>query len=207
MPRFSLSWALLVSLVVHAMLFVASDVRALLQPLPVPAAKFPMRLEARLRDEPSSQERAHEPLLKNTLSDDETNVQQHIQKKIEKTHIPVSAPDAIEKSAKPAMTAKPVMARTVRPVEEHPVDAVQKAQRKLSRHMYYPAEAIDQGLEGEVRLLLRLSEDGRVLSVSVAASSGFPILDQAALAAARAMGKIPDVGMKELLLPVVFRLQ
>ena len=69
--------------------------------------------------------------------------------------------------------------------------------------MYYPPEAIAQGLEGEVRLLLRLAEDGRLLAVSVAASSGFP----AALEAAHAMGRIPEAGVRELLLPVVFRLQ
>lgn len=162
------------------MLFTASDVRALFQSAPI--VKFPTRLEARLVDVPPSQAHVPEPLLKNTLSGDETK------KEVRKDHRQARVP-------------------TSRPLAQHPVNAVQKAQRKLSRHMYYPPEAIDQGLEGEVRLLLRLSDEGRVLSVSVAASSGFPVLDQAALAAARAMGQIPEVGVKELLLPVIFRLQ
>ena len=152
-------------------------------------------LEARLLEVLPPQESIHEPLLKNTLSDDE--LKKNAQKDIRKSPLSEVA-DAV---------AKPSMARALRPVARHQADAVQWTQRKLSHHMYYPPEAIDQGLEGEVRLLLRLNDEGRLLSVSVAASSGFPILDQAALAAARAMGQIPEVGVKELLLPVVFRLQ
>jgi len=194
MPYFSPFWAVLVSLLVHAMLFTASDVRALFQT--APAVKFPTRLEARLVDVLPSQARVSEPLLKNTLSDDE--VKKEVQRDRQKVRVLPTVPDAV---------AKPSMSRAARPVERQHVNVVQKAQRKLSRHMYYPPEAIDQGWEGEVRLLLRLSEEGRVISVSVAASSGFPVLDQAALVAARAMGQIPDVGVKELLLPVIFRLQ
>ncbi len=194
MPYFSLSWALLVSLLVHVVLFTASDVRVLFQIAPI--AKFPTRLEARLVDVPPSQAQALEPLLKNTLSNDE--VKKEVQRNSQKARVLSPVPGAV---------AKPSMPRVSRPIERQHANAVQKAQRKLSRHMYYPPEAIDQGWEGEVRLLLRLTEEGRILSVSVAASSGFPVLDQAALAAARAMGQIPEVGVKELLLPVIFRLQ
>ncbi|MDD5296322.1 MAG: TonB family protein [Rhodocyclaceae bacterium] len=81
------------------------------------------------------------------------------------------------------------------------------AQRKLAEHLYYPDEAVRRGLEGEVRLLLVLDASGRVLSAEVAAGSGHAILDEAARAAALAMGSLPDAGAKELILPVVFRLQ
>lgn len=81
------------------------------------------------------------------------------------------------------------------------------ALRKLAKHQFYPDEAVEQGLEGEVRLLLVLDPAGRVLSVDIAAGSGHAILDRAAVAAARAMGSLPDAGVRDFILPVVFRLQ
>lgn len=85
--------------------------------------------------------------------------------------------------------------------------AVDKAQRKLSQYLFYPPEAIARGLEGETRLLLTLDDNGRISEVSVAASSGHAILDQAAVRAARAMGRVNWSQARELLLPVVFRLE
>lgn len=84
---------------------------------------------------------------------------------------------------------------------------VDKAQRKLSQYLFYPPEAIARGLEGETRLLLTFDDNGRINEVSVAASSGHAILDQAAVRAARAMGRINWSQARELLLPVVFRLE
>ena len=83
---------------------------------------------------------------------------------------------------------------------------VRSAQRKLSRHLFYPPEAIERGIEGEVRLLVRLTDDGAIDEVSVAASSGHAILDNAAIRAAYTMGALPG-GPRELILPVVFQLQ
>ena len=57
-----------------------------------------------------------------------------------------------------------------------------------------------------MRLLVRLTPDGRVDDVSVAASSGHAILDNAAIKAAYAMGALPG-GPRELILPVIFQLQ
>ena len=41
----------------------------------------------------------------------------------------------------------------------------------------------------------------------VAASSGHKLLDEAAVKAAMAMGRLPETGAREVLLPVVFRLR
>jgi protein TonB len=113
----------------------------------------------------------------------------------------------VEVRKKPAAALKPQEAKggsgSVKP---EPV-STEAAQRKLAQHLYYPEEAVRRGLEGEVRLLLILDGAGRVLSAEVAASSGHAILDQAAQAAALAMGSLPDAGVRELILPVVFRLQ
>ncbi|HMV06153.1 MAG TPA: TonB family protein [Accumulibacter sp.] len=85
--------------------------------------------------------------------------------------------------------------------------AVESAQRKLAQHLFYPPEAIARGLEGETRLLLTLDESGRITEVGIAASSGHAILDQAAIRAARTLGRLTWSETRELLLPVVFRLE
>jgi protein TonB len=84
---------------------------------------------------------------------------------------------------------------------------VQSAQRKLSQHLFYPAEAVSRGIEGDVRLLVRLDAAGAIIDVSVAATSGHAILDNAAIRAAYAMGKLGAGEARELIVPVIFRLQ
>lgn len=81
------------------------------------------------------------------------------------------------------------------------------ARRKLSEMLFYPPEAVARGLEGEVRLLLTLDGDGTVRDAQIAAGSGHPILDEAAVKAAYAMGRLPEAGAREVLLPVVFKLR
>ena len=83
---------------------------------------------------------------------------------------------------------------------------VQVAQRKLNEHLFYPPEAIARGLEGEVRLIIKVGADGSIDDVSIAASSGHSILDNAAIKAAYAMGK-PGGTSHELIVPVIFQLQ
>ena len=118
------------------------------------------------------------PLLKNTLSDD---AGQHL------GLAQAAVPRTSRESLRP-------------PSQRH-------AQRKLADHLFYPPEAIARGLEGEVRLLLTLDQDGGVLDAQVASSSGHDLLDQAAVAAAQAMRRVPNAGVRELILPVEFRLQ
>ena len=77
----------------------------------------------------------------------------------------------------------------------------------MSQYVYYPPEAVTRGIEGEVRLILKLSTDGSVEDVVIGASSGHPILDNAAIKAAYAMGKLTGVTSRELILPVSFRLE
>lgn len=122
-------------------------------------------------------QKAAEPLLKNTLPDQPPRPARH-------------------PPAQPAAHAKPGVAT-----------ASLAAQRKLAQHVYYPPEAIARGLEGEVRLLLMLAPDGTVVDVQIAGTSGHAILDQAAMRAAYAMGALPGAGGREMILPVVFRLQ
>jgi protein TonB len=99
----------------------------------------------------------------------------------------------------------PGTSRSDRSQESH-ASAVRRAQRALSKHLFYPPEAVAQGLEGKVTLLLILDPQGRVLSVDVARSSGHEILDQAAQTYALRIAALPG-SPHQLLVPVEFRLQ
>jgi protein TonB len=84
--------------------------------------------------------------------------------------------------------------------------ALRSANAALSRHLFYPPEAVSRGLEGNVILLLTLADDGRLLDADVARSSGHALLDQAALDAARRIGRL-NGARRQILFPVNFRLQ
>ena len=84
--------------------------------------------------------------------------------------------------------------------------ALRRAQAALSKHLFYPPEAVAMGLEGEVILLLSLTESGQLVSAAIARSSGHAMLDHAALDAARKLGALPG-NPRQTLFPVSFRLQ
>ena len=84
--------------------------------------------------------------------------------------------------------------------------SLRRAQTALSDHLFYPPEAVARGIEGEVILLLNLADNGELVSASIARSSGHPLLDQAALDAARHIGALPG-NPRQTLFPVSFRLR
>lgn len=81
------------------------------------------------------------------------------------------------------------------------------ARRKLAEHLFYPPEAIARGLEGEVRLHLKLDPDGNLLETRIVTSSGHPLLDRAAMEAIQTMHRLDGAGVREMILPVIFKLQ
>lgn len=171
--------AFAVSLLVHGA-FLLPDLVAR-RPAPVPPAPLQARLA--VPPVPAAVEPA-EPLLKNTLDD-------------------APSPKSIEEA--PRNTPSPPTPRPVtRPT---PQKDVQAAQRKLSKHVFYPPEAVARGLEGDVRLIVKLAADGHIDDVQLAASSGHPLLDNAAIRAAYAMGSLAGASGRELIVPVYFRLQ
>ncbi|MBU0604180.1 MAG: TonB family protein [Gammaproteobacteria bacterium] len=103
--------------------------------------------------------------------------------------------------------AKPAPVAAARPSPAVIERSRVKAQQTLNSHVFYPQEAVERELEGEVRLRLLLDRSGRVLEAAVMRSSGHPLLDRAALDAARQIGRLDAGGVRELLLPVVFRLE
>ena len=83
--------------------------------------------------------------------------------------------------------------------------SLRQAQAAFAKHLFYPPEAVAQGLEGDVILLLTLTGNGRLASAEIARSSGHALLDQAALDAARHIGMLPG-NPRQTLFPVKFRL-
>ena len=145
-----------------------------------PDAPLRSALQAVLRPPPEREALPPDPMLKNTLEAEKTQP-------ATQPLPPVKTPQAGRRN-----------------VEQR---AVRVAQKKLSKHLYYPPEAVSRGIEGDVHLLLTLAYGGRIVDVHIAASSGHPILDNAAVKAAYAMGAVGETGARELILPVIFRLQ
>lgn len=95
-------------------------------------------------------------------------------------------------TAMPAVVAPPPLAVPVQPppmaVSRTPVQKPQQAKppRRISfPRVDYPESARHLGIEGKVRLLLHIDEQGKVVKVEVIAGL-HPLLDQAAAAAAKA---------------------
>ena len=85
--------------------------------------------------------------------------------------------------------------------------AARKAGEQVARELFYPPEAIERGQEGEALVLLFLDEAGNAIAARIEASSGFALLDAAAVRAARTLKGLPASAPREALLPVRFRLR
>lgn len=173
--------ALTISLLLHAAVIV--EVEQLIRPRPEEIT--PAALQARLVPplNPVTKPAITEPLLKNTLTDAESG-----------------------RTPPPPTFAHPLRTPRSRAASRSAAREL-AARRKLSEHLFYPPQAVAQGLEGEVRLLLTLDQEGKVLTAEVASSSGHAVLDRAAVNAAYAMHRLPGAGVREMVLPVVFKLQ
>lgn len=82
-------------------------------------------------------------------------------------------------------------------------------QQSLADHFTYPLLARRRGWQGEVVLSFRLGTDGLILDARIARSSGYGVLDHAALTA---LGKVKRLegGLANSLtmeLPVIYRLE
>jgi len=72
-------------------------------------------------------------------------------------------------------------------------DYLDAVRRWVTRYKKYPEEAVKQKEEGVVQLGFRFTRDGTVTDAWIEKSSGFPLLDQAALAMIHAASPIPRV--------------
>jgi protein TonB len=159
--------ALTLSLVLHGSLLFTSAFRISPAPRP-PALLASLRLPPDLAKIPEPLPDA-DTLLKNTLEDESP----------EKPAPMPPPPPPKEKSRMPAPSAVP---------DKREMEAVRK---KLSEYVFYPEQARQLGLEGTVTLFVELADDGRVEDVQIVASSGYPILDNAAIKGFYAVGRLP----------------
>ncbi len=85
--------------------------------------------------------------------------------------------------------------------------AARRANEQIARELFYPVEAVERGLEGEVLVLLFLDAGGNAIAARIETSSGHALLDQAAVRAARTLKSLPADAPREALVPVRFRLR
>lgn len=85
--------------------------------------------------------------------------------------------------------------------------AAREANAQLAQELLYPPEAIARGLEGQALVLLFLDASGNAIAARLESSSGYALLDDAAVRAARTLRALPDSAPREALLPVRFRLR
>ncbi len=104
---------------------------------------------------------------------------------------PTVAPKPIKKPEIPKPVAKPAPApktpRISKPVPTKPAPVFSEARADTSKNRppRYPDIARRNGWEGRCIVRVRVSSSGRVLSVSIQQSSGYGVLDQAALQTVR----------------------
>ena len=165
--QFRLIIALTLSLVLHGSLLLTDALKS----SPPPAAPV---LRASLRQPPeppplpeTPPQVETDPLVKNTLDEEAP------EKK------PPEPPPPREKKAPPNKNKTSLQRE------------IQSFQKKLSKYIFYPEQARKLGLEGTVELFVELAEDGSVRDIRVVSSSGFPILDNAAIKGFYAVGAVP----------------
>lgn len=120
--------------------------------------------------------------------------------------LPQPPPREALRNANPGAVAGTARPRTTSPATLQG-DAAARATEQLRRELLYPREAIERGLQGEAVVLLFLDQSGNVIAARVEASSGYAILDDAAVRAVRSLRALPDSAPREALLPVRFRLR
>lgn len=182
-PAQRLGFALLASLLLHlAVLWPASEARKSTEraPLPMPPLEAVLSAPALATQAARAEAEAVDP---------------HLAEPARLQKPPTAVPPA------------PTFPRAGERIKPRPLKrrALNAALAELARQDFYPREAIERGIEGDVIVLLALSPAGEVLAASVATGSGHAILDAAALAAVRRIRRLPT-GQPQALLPVQFRL-
>jgi protein TonB len=121
---------------------------------------------------------------------------------------PLTLPEQAPPKAAPAKAAQPDKKLTTAGKPDNWQAEVRRQFKKLDeRDLFYPADAIAQGQEGEVLVLLLLDQAGNSIAARVEQSSGYPSLDSAALRAARSLRSLPADAPRETLIPVRYRLR
>lgn len=122
-----------------------------------------------------------------TTEPEQTIIDIPVPTEVQQTPVQIEVPPLVvdiqvEAPAEPVVTATTQPQPT--PAITQPASTQLQAETALAAPVYPPA-AIRGNQEGTVTLLIYVLPDGRVGDVRIAKSSGFPLLDQAAMKAAR----------------------
>lgn len=126
--------------------------------------------------------------------------EQPVKLEIEKPEPVVSAVTPEVHKTKVLTSAKPAVTSTWQSSVQKHLQALQK------RNMLYPQEAIEQNMQGIAQVLVILDKQGVVVASRVEESSGYTVLDQAALRAVRLLKPLGSDAPEQFVLPVVFKL-
>lgn len=111
-----------------------------------------------------------------------------------KAVVDVTAPVVTAVTSKPLPPAHPEVSQISETIARQQAAAryVKALLRQANGHADYPQRALQRRMEGSVVVALTLDDAGQLLAVETAQSSGFPLLDQAALTAARRAAPYPQ---------------
>lgn len=85
---------------------------------------------------------------------------------------------------------------------------IRKQFNKLKKqHLFYPLAAIQNNIEGVVEVKIFLDNNGNVIISRIENSSGYEILDNAALRAVKTIKSLEENAPREFILPVRFSLK
>ena len=140
----------------------------------------------------------------------------------QKKQIPHTQKDKLVKttSARTSVRTTTITNRLQQPTPEKTVADMQQIQRhirkqinlKLAFSRYYPAIAVRNQWQGTVRLGIHIHANGQLSQVRVINSSGYRILDQAAVSSIMKINMLPDTGTLlngnnfDVILPVIYQL-
>lgn len=183
---------------------------------PQPHAGPAQRIAERARPQPARFRRAHRPAHRRTRAE---------------PHAPQAVPDVRPRARPAPARVAAAAARSVSGSRPAPSKQARAAPtpagggaaaaaqflraallRLLGTHFDYPWVARRRGWEGEVRLAMRVGASGRVSDLRVVGTSGYRVLDRAALRSARHIRKVPDAGRwlhgrsVDIVVPVEYRL-
>lgn len=117
--------------------------------------------------------------------------------------VPASAPDNTPRTAQAASSS------TSR--EDHDQHLRTCVMKLITRQLSYPAIARRKGWQGVVRLELHIEPDGRISDLQIDQTSGYAVLDKAALQSLQ-LARIPDAAQwlngetVDMIVPVEYRL-
>ena len=108
-------------------------------------------------------------------------------------------------------TKTPVQSKTTLQANETRAHVASIIYKELKPFFKYPRLAVKRNWQGKVLLSLRVSSSGKIENIQVKQSSGYNILDQAAINSLRKMGKLPRVSSLliqdiELKFPITYKL-